>query len=145
MRRQRFLEALDELSGVDSANWSSTEGYAFDFGVGVHTISALATDKAGNTALAENKFTVTVDFDSLSRLTQSFVRKAGVSHSLVAKLQSAKEAAAKGNKQAVDGKLKAYVNELSAQSGKVLTDQQASLLISLSSNLQFKRHIILEV
>jgi uncharacterized protein YjdB len=128
----------DEGSGVDSSNCPSTEGYAYNLGIGVHTISASATDKAGNTAVAENKFTVTVDFDSLSRLTQSFVSKDGVSHSLVAKLQSAKEAAAKGNKQAVDGKLKAYVNELSAQSGKAITEQHSNILIDLMNNLLFK-------
>ncbi|ULT57335.1 Ig-like domain-containing protein [Neobacillus drentensis] len=126
--------AVDELSGVASANCPSTEGYAFDFGVGVQTISALATDKAGNKTVAEEKFTVTVDFDSLSRLTQSFVSKDEVAHSLVAKLQSAKEAAVKGNKLAIDGKLKAYVNELSSQSGKAISEQQANILIDLSSD-----------
>ncbi|MEH7084289.1 HYR domain-containing protein, partial [Neobacillus drentensis] len=100
--------ASDDLSGVASVNCPSTEGYAYDFGVGVHKLLATATDKAGNTAVVETEFTVTVDFDSLSRLTQSFVSKDGVSHSLVAKLQSAKEAAVKGNKQAVEGKLKAF-------------------------------------
>ncbi len=130
--------AADDLSGVASMNCPRTEGYAYDFGVGVHKLLATATDKAGNTAVVETEFTVTVDFDSLSRLTQSFVSKDGVSHSLVAKLQSAKEAAAKDNKQAVDGKLKAYVNELSAQSGKAITEQQANILIDLTGNLLFQ-------
>lgn len=130
--------AADDLSGVASVNCPSTEGYAYDFGVGVHKLLAAATDKAGNTAVVETEFTVTVDFDSLSRLTQSFVSKAGVSHSLVAKLQSAKEAAAKGNKQAVDGKLKAFENELSAQIGETITGKQANILISLSNKLYLK-------
>jgi len=53
----------------------------------------------------------------------------------VEKLQSAKEAAVKGNKQAVDGKMKAYENEVSAQMGKTITDKQANILISFSGKL----------
>ncbi|WP_223593681.1 immunoglobulin-like domain-containing protein [Neobacillus bataviensis] len=132
--------AFDELSGVASVNCPSTVEHAYDFGVGVHKLSASAVDKAGNTAVVETEFTVTVDFDSLSRLTQTFVSKdvVGVADSLVTKLQSAKEAAARGNKQAVEGKVKAYVNELSAQIGKVITEQQSNILIFLSDKLYLK-------
>jgi hypothetical protein len=76
-----------------------------------------------------------VDFDSLSRLSKSFVTKTGVAQSLTTKLNGAKEAAAKGNQNAAEGKLKAFVNELSAQSNKSITKEKANLLISLSRNL----------
>ena len=76
-----------------------------------------------------------MDYDSLSRLTESFVTKTEVANSLTTKLNGAKEAAAKGNQNAVEGKLKAYVNELSAQSGKSITIEKTNLLISLSGNL----------
>ncbi|WP_051633706.1 family 43 glycosylhydrolase [Bacillus sp. UNC41MFS5] len=127
--------AIDDLSGIASKECPSVEGPAYSFELGVNKIIASATDKAGNTAKIETEFKVTVDFDSLGKLTQSFVSNDGVSHSLVVKLHSAKEAADKGNKQAVDGKLKAFQNELSAQMGKTITDKQANILISLSGKL----------
>ncbi|MBT2698935.1 hypothetical protein J7E79_16170 [Bacillus sp. ISL-40] len=130
--------AIDDLSGIASKECPSVEGPAYTFELGAHKITAPATDKAGNTAKVDIEFTITVDFDSLSRLTQSFVSKDGVAHSLVAKLQSAKEGAVKGNKQTVDGKLKAYENELSAQIGKTITEEQANIFISLSDMLYLK-------
>jgi len=66
------------------------EGFAYTFGLGVHKIEDIATDKAGNTAVVEEEFKVTVDFDSLSRMTKSFVSQDGVANSLAAKLQEAK-------------------------------------------------------
>ncbi|TWE08770.1 hypothetical protein FB550_101798 [Neobacillus bataviensis] len=62
------------------------EGFAYTFGLGVHKIEDIATDKAGN----EEEFKVTVDFDSLSRMTKSLVSQYGVANSLAAKLQEAK-------------------------------------------------------
>lgn len=130
-----FCSAKDELSGIASANCPSQEGPAYTFGLGVHKLEATATDKAGNTAVVENEFTVTVDFNSLSRLTRSFVSEDGVANSLIAKLQAAIEAENRGNMKAKENILKAYVNELSAQSGKSIDEQQAKVLVSLSSNL----------
>ncbi|MEH7545561.1 MULTISPECIES: hypothetical protein [Bacillaceae] len=100
--------------------------------MGVHKLKAAATDKVGNTAVVENEFTVTVDFNSLSRLTRSFVSEDGVANSLIEKLQAAKEAEYRGNMKAKENILKAYVNELSAQSGKSIDEQQAKILVSLS-------------
>lgn len=127
--------AVDDLSGIESMQCPNVEGPASGFLPGIHQVIATATDKAGNTATVEIEFTVTVDYDSLSRLTESFVTNQGVAHSLVVKLASAKEAVAEGNLEDRDGLLQAYVNELSAQSGKKLTEQQASLLISLADFL----------
>ncbi|WP_255295233.1 family 43 glycosylhydrolase [Bacillus sp. AFS037270] len=130
--------ASDNLSGIESVDCPAIEGPAYEYSVGVNKFTAKATDHAGNSSEAEIQFTVTVDFDSLSRLTESFITDEGIAHSLTAKLASAKEAFAGGNKEAVAGKLKAFVNELSAQSGKSITEKQANLLISLSSNLLLK-------
>ncbi|MBT2698823.1 hypothetical protein J7E79_15600 [Bacillus sp. ISL-40] len=127
--------AIDDLSGIASVECPSIEGPAYEYSVGVNKFTAKAIDHSGNAAELEFQFTVTVDFDSLSRLTESFVTKTGVAHSLTTKLNGAKEAAAKGNQNALEGKLKAYVNELSAQSDKSLTKEKANLLISLSGNL----------
>ncbi|MFC6605023.1 Ig-like domain-containing protein [Ectobacillus funiculus] len=127
---------IDELSGIASKECSGAEGPAYSFELGENKLIASATDKAGNTAQAEIQFTVNVDFDSLSRLTQSFVSKDGVAHALVAKLQSAKESLAKENKKAMIGQLNAYENQLATQSEKSLTEQEAQLLLSLANSLK---------
>jgi hypothetical protein len=130
--------ANDDLSGVASIDCPAINGPAYEYSVGVNKFTVKAADHAGNTSEAEIQFTVNVDFDSLSRLTETFITDEGIAHSLTAKLASAKEAAAGGNKEAVAGKLKAFVNELSAQSGKSITEGQVNRLISLSSNLLLK-------
>ncbi|QNF28726.1 family 43 glycosylhydrolase [Metabacillus elymi] len=126
----------DELSGVASKECSSVEGPAYSFEVGVNKVTASATDKAGNKTDVEIQFTVTVDFDSLSRLTEAFVTKQGVVDSLTKKLQAAKASAAKGNKEAFAGQLNAYKNQLNAQSGKVITEQDSHLLVSFADLLK---------
>ncbi|WP_160724309.1 family 43 glycosylhydrolase [Bacillus sp. USDA818B3_A] len=130
--------ASDDLSGIASVDCPSIEGPAYEYSLGENTFTAKATDRTGNTSEADIQFTVTVDFDSLSRLTESFIKDDAIKNSLTAKLASAKEASARGNKEAVAGKLTAYVNELSAQGGKALTEKQAKILTSLSSNLLLK-------
>ena len=44
--------AADALSGVASTTCANVSGPAYSFGLGSHTFSASATDKAGNTAAA---------------------------------------------------------------------------------------------
>ncbi|PMC37316.1 hypothetical protein CJ195_11170 [Bacillus sp. UMB0899] len=128
--------ATDELSGIEQENCSTVEGPAYNFKIGENKISASATDKAGNKAEVEETFTVTVDYDSLSRLTETFVTKEGIAQALTTKLSSAKQSAENGNKQAAEGNLKAYTNQLSAQSGKSITKENAELLTLLSDKLK---------
>ncbi|MDQ0858823.1 beta-L-arabinofuranosidase domain-containing protein [Bacillus sp. V2I10] len=125
----------DELSGIASKECENVKRPAYEFELGINKVTASATDNAGNTAKVDIKFTVIVDFDSLSRLTEDFVTKKEVAHSLTEKLQSAKESAVKGNNKAMTGQLNAYENQLNAQSGKSITDQQAKILISLLRKL----------
>ncbi|WP_299089702.1 family 43 glycosylhydrolase [uncultured Metabacillus sp.] len=129
-------QAVDELSGIKHFDCPGANGAAYSFKLGENKISATATDKAGNTTEIKTVFTVTVDFDSLSRLTESFVNQDGIAHSLTKKLASAKEAASIGNREAMAGKLKAYTNQVAAQSGKSITTEHADLLISLAANLK---------
>ena len=51
--------AADALSGVASPSCTGASGPAWSFGPGAHTVSAQATDKAGNTGSASTTFTVT--------------------------------------------------------------------------------------
>ncbi|QGQ44783.1 family 43 glycosylhydrolase [Metabacillus sediminilitoris] len=129
-------EIVDELSGVASKDCPSVEGPAYSFEVGVNKVTASAIDKAGNKAKVEIQFTVTVDFDSLSRLTEAFVTKQGIADSLTKKLQLAKASAAKENKEALNGQINAYKNQLNAQSGKSINEQDSNLLVSLADLLK---------
>lgn len=129
---------IDELSGIASKECKNVEGPAYKFELGVNKITARATDKAGNTANTEIQFTVTVDFDGLGGLTEDFVTKEGMAASLVKKLQSAKESAAKGNHQALNHQLNAYENQLIAQSGKAISEENTNLLINLLKQLKVK-------
>ncbi len=127
---------MDELSGIASKECENVEGPAYTFDLGINKITATATDKAGNTSNAEVQFTVTVDFDSLGHLTETFVTKEEVAHSLVKKLQSAKASAARGNVQAMNNQLNAYENQLIAQSGKSISEENKTQLISFSKELK---------
>jgi hypothetical protein len=82
--------AEDALSGIEASECPAVEGPAYEYKIGVNQIVASAADKAGNTAKAEIKFTVTVDYESLSTLTETFVTKEGVAEALTSKLQAAK-------------------------------------------------------
>ncbi|MBO1514014.1 LamG-like jellyroll fold domain-containing protein [Metabacillus bambusae] len=127
---------IDELSGIASKECENVEGPAYEFELRINKITATATDNAGNTAKAEIEFTVTVDFDSLGRLTEALVTKEGVAESLVKKLQSAKESAAKDNNQAMNGQLNAYENQLKAQSGKSISEENTKILINLLKQMK---------
>ena len=127
--------AADIISGIAKTNCKDIIGPAYSFGLGTHTFSAAATDRAGNIGTGSTSFTVTVDFESLANLTTEFVSKAGVAKSLVATLEAAQAADARGNENARAGQIKSFTNEVSAQSGKALTASQAELLIQLAQGL----------
>ncbi|MFS0635366.1 family 43 glycosylhydrolase [Mesobacillus foraminis] len=127
--------ATDDLSGIAEIDCPKIEGRAYEFQIGVNKLKAAATDRAGHTTVEEVEFTVTVDYKSLSTLTQSLVSNASVAESLSVKLQGAEDSASKGNKEAMEGKLNAYINQLRAQSGKTVTEENAALLISLTDKL----------
>ena len=129
-------DAVDDLSGIKSIDCPNIASNAYEHKVGVNEFLASATDNEGNTETVEIQFTVTVDFDSLARLTESFVSDEGIAQSLNKKLESAKDANARDNHKALEGILEAFENELSAQSGKVMTKEDAQLLTTLSSHLK---------
>ena len=66
--------AADSGSGVASFGWTNVNAPAYSFGPGLHTLTATATDKAGNPVTATTTFTVTVTPAQLSTLTTQFVQ-----------------------------------------------------------------------
>jgi hypothetical protein len=82
------------------------------------------------------KLLASATFSSVCSLTEQFSTKAGVAHSLCAKLDAAAAAAARGDVTAADNILDAYEHEVSAQSGKALTAAQAAILTALAEQLK---------
>ncbi len=114
-----------------SASCPSVTAPAYEFPLGENTLTATATDAAGNTAEAHVTFTVTVDFNSLAALVTRFTDGSGVGDGLNAKLYAAAAADERGNARARTGILGAFVNEIDAQTGKALTAEQAAILLRL--------------
>ncbi|HEY3367324.1 MAG TPA: hypothetical protein VGK74_19885 [Symbiobacteriaceae bacterium] len=127
--------AADALSGVASDTCTNVTGPAYSFELGNNSRSALATDKAGNTSSNSVNFTVSVTNASLCALTKQFVTKDGVANSLCVKLDNAAKQDAAGKTGASNNMLQAYMNEVSAQSGKAMSAAQADILTRLAKAL----------
>jgi hypothetical protein len=129
--------ASDALSGLagDPCTGPLVAAPAYTLGLGSHTVTVTATDRAGNATTASATYTVQVTLDSLAALTRQFEAQPGVANSLVVKLNAAKAAAARGDTAAERESLAAYQNDVAAQSGQTLTPDQASVLESLAQAL----------
>lgn len=111
----------DNLSGVASSTCAAISGGADSFVAGTNTYSATATDHAGNIGTATTAFTVTVTSHGLCRLVQRWVSNPGVATSLCVKLDHVSYVA--------------FRNELKAQTGKHISDANASVLQRLVNEL----------
>lgn len=127
--------ATDATSGIASSSCPSASGAAYLFIIGSNSLSASASDNAGNANSASTSFTVSVTAGSLCNLTQRFVSSAGIANSMCVKLNAAGAAIARGNMQAKAGPLGAYVKEVQAQTGKSVSAANAAILINLASKL----------
>ena len=127
--------ASDAGSGIASDTCANASGPAWSFGLGAHTVSANATDNAGNTGSGSTTFTVTVDANSLCHLVQMWAKNAGIANSLCVKLQAAGAAAARGQTKTKQNNIDAFDNEVSAQAGKGFTAAQATLLVQFAAAL----------
>jgi hypothetical protein len=130
---------LSSPSDPSSADTSAGFTYAFDCGngtfvpsatatatcptndTGTRTVQGRITDKDGGSTVYSDTVTVTVTATSLCELTNAYVTKDGVAHSLCVKLEH--------------GSYGAYANEVAAQSGKSLTAEQAATLTRLAGRL----------
>jgi hypothetical protein len=127
--------ASDALSGLATSTCANVDGPAWTLALGQHSYSATATDAAGNTGSGSTAFTVTVGFDSLCSLVEQFSTKAGIAHSLCAKLAAAGADAARGQLKAKSNVLDAFAQEVDAQSGKAFTAAHAALLVRFAATL----------
>jgi hypothetical protein len=122
----------DAMSGVATSNCATANGAAYTFDLGAHTLTASATDYAGNDASASTTFTVSVTYGSLCALTRQFVAQAGIANSMCVKLDNAYRSEFRGSAGAAQNQVQAFINEVRAQSGKALTAAQAGILTTLA-------------
>ena len=132
---QITCSATDALSGVASSNCPSLNAPAYTFPTGTTTLTANATDKAGNTGTGSASFTVRTSFQGLCGLVRRLVGDAGVADSLCAKLTAAEASAARGDSNALAGQMGAFANEVEAQTGKAISAENAALLLRLAGEL----------
>src|SRR5262249_16853547 len=112
------------------------------FPIGDTTLGCTGVDLAGNTASAG--FTVHVrgaaeQTNTLAELVIATEAKQGVLGSLDAKLGAVQQALAApnaGNRADAVNKRGAFINDVTAQSGKALTPGQASQLITTAQRIQ---------
>ena len=113
--------ATDNLSGVASSTCAPVSAAAYTFAAGTNTISASATDHAGNTTAASTSFTVTADAASLCTLVGRWSSNDGVTTSLCTKLSQSD--------------WEGFRNEVSAQSGKKISATHADILLKLVASM----------
>ena len=106
-------------------------------GIGSCTITAFQGGNANYSAAPEvsQSFAVIITYDGLSRLVSQFVTKAGVANSMLAKLDNARKAEARGDLNARAGMINAFINEVQAQTNKAVSAENAAILIALAKSL----------
>jgi hypothetical protein len=133
-------QAADVLSGVASTTCQNITGPAYSFGLGTHSYSSEAVDQAGNAGTGSTSFNVNVTWESfIQLLKQLFAQYStdhnGIEKSLEAKLLAAMASDKSGEADVRNHILDAFQNELSAQSGKILSVPQAESLKGLARAL----------
>ncbi|MEP7002962.1 MAG: ExeM/NucH family extracellular endonuclease [Chloroflexota bacterium] len=124
--------ASDTLSGVVTVSCPGLSGPAVAAGLGSHTFTSGATDRAGNVGTATVTYTVSVTYTSLCALTRTYTVGEGIANSLCRKLDAADAAAARGS---ITNNLGAYIHEVEAQRGKAISTSDADVLIALARAL----------
>jgi Endonuclease/Exonuclease/phosphatase family len=116
-----FTYAFDCGTGSFGAFSSTSTASCPTADTGTRSVRGQIRDKDGGVTTYTASVDVVVTADSLCALTERYVTKAGVAHSLCVKLEH--------------GSWNAYANEVAAQSGKSLTDEQAAMLTRLVGRL----------
>lgn len=119
-------------SGLASDTCEDVTGPAWSFTLGGHTVSAGASDVAGNESTATAHFSIGVTFASLESVVEAFSSSDDVTDGLNDKLAAAAKAKTAATR---DNQLKAFENQVRAQRGKALTADEAALLLSFADAL----------
>ena len=120
-------------SGLASDTCADVSAPAYTFSLGSHTLSASAEDVAGNVGSGSATFIVVVTFDSLKVLVARFSTDPDVTSGLNDKLNAAAKAKTAEQRAHL---LQAFSNQVRAQTGKALTEEQAAILLELAEALE---------
>lgn len=122
--------ASDNCGAVTTTRTGVPAGNLFP--QGTTTITYTATDGAGNTTTATQTVTLAPTSVSVCATVRGVVANGGEQNSLCTKLDAAAAAALRGNTKAHDNQIQAFINEVSAQRGKAISDADANTLIALA-------------
>jgi hypothetical protein len=115
-----------------------TDGQALDLATlapGAHTLVVTAVDWYGNEGTASVTFSVTITLDSLVASVQQYlgtgaISGEGIANSLLSKLDTVMARIADGKTGPAMNALRAFINEVQAQTGKAITPEAAAMLIA---------------
>jgi hypothetical protein len=125
--------ATDGLTGVVWTDCTRVGGPAAGFGLGATTLTASASDAAGNTTTASTTFTVIVTPESLGELVAELLGESNAVNSILASINAIANAPTEA---AASGGLTALANKLEGLVAKgLLTAAQAELLLQLAASL----------
>jgi probable HAF family extracellular repeat protein len=125
--------ASDSLSGIASTTCQSISGPAYSFGLGTTSLSASATDRAGNTATASTSFSVVDNASGLDALIEQTIGAGGAANGLETKVAAIVSAP---NQNAKNGKIGAFDNQVDALvHNGTLTEAEAAVLKQLAGAL----------
>jgi hypothetical protein len=124
--------ADDNLSGIATDSCADISGFGWEFALGTNSFSAEATDNAGNEGSGSTSFEVAASFDGVCAVVGQFVDHKGIANSLCAKLRAAAKAKKASSR---NGSLNAFINEVTAQTGKKIPEDGAAVLIALAKAL----------
>ena len=106
-----------------------------ELSLGTHTFSISAVDNVGNADASSVVFTIIVTADSIKDDVTQFlaagkIKNKGEANSLLAKLDAAANARARGQCSTAANNYQAFINELNAQSGKGVDANAAAIMIA---------------
>ena len=114
----------------DNPSVSCTPPAPHQFAIGDTTVTCQATDQAGNTSPAQQIIVhVTGASEQLDNLATA-VRGVGTGNSLSAKVVNASQKLSRGQTGAACAELSAFINQVTAQTGKKIPTNQANQLIA---------------
>jgi hypothetical protein len=102
--------------------------------LGEHRLFVRAEDTAGNVAQEQVMFTVEATIDALRAAVEQLVDAGEVAQeteqSLLAKVDAAAAAVARGNVEAAKGALRAFIAQINALEGKKVSPDAAAILVA---------------
>jgi hypothetical protein len=124
-------QVVDTESGIASSNCPEVHGPAYEH-LGVTTLTATATDVAGNASLGSTTFTVTLATGDVVSIVDQFVPERGRALALKALVRVV---ALLPDGRAHDAALRALDRQLGLWVGGTLTQAEANVILDLASQL----------